>query len=645
VAVFRIRFILSKEAIMMRRIFVLAVLFGAFTAPSIFGYTITVDGDPTDWLMTSPAAANLGHICRNATSNGEYLWKDEGADERTDFSNPDTRIDLLEFRVTADQSNLYFMGLMTDIDQSEGNGAPQVQVAIDLDRSSGSGTEWLGGNSDTQVDVNAEWEYLAITRFGSNNADVILWGPGGFVGPAFVGSEAISTITETIEFSIPWSAMEIMSFPRWVRFTVVTFRANQSDDTWDTGGGSTSDALDAVTNYGDPGMLSTNTWTEVSDGVVNYYFDVWFDPDTEPFPPVVVAGALPNCPTPEPNSEFMRIFNVTPGAIALDNYKIGDEEVYDGTEGMVRFPVMSSIGSGVLQSIGNTADDVNTAYGFLPDYELTSPGNAAVPDMSAYPNWATGSVSLSNSGDHVLVLDGSDTVIDVLVWGSQSYTGIGVISAPAEDYEVVRTPFNQDTNDCNVDFTTVYVPVELTTFTACATPEGVELRWETASEEDNLGFDIHRGTDEAVECINNEIIPGAGTTLESQSYVFVDDDVDPGASYSYWLEQIDFSGNTERFGPVSVTIPISLPTAMEVMVSPTPLSNGTGIIHLSLPSSGNVRIALYDLAGRELETIWSGESDAGSLAVDWDASEMTQGSYMVRVFSNAGSIVTPVVIR
>ena len=629
---------------MIRRVLVLAALFGAIMAPSISGYTITVDGDPADWVMISPAAANLGHICRNATSNGEYLWKDEGGDERTDFSSPDSRVDLVEFRVTADQSSLFFMALMTDIDQSEGDGAPQVQVAIDLDRVNLSGTEWFGGFADTQVDSDAEWEYLAITRFGSNNSDVILYGPG-FSGPTFVGSEAISTTTETIEFSIPWNSIEVTAFPLWVRFTVATYRANASDNTWDLGGGSISNVLDAVTNYGDPGMLMTNTWTEVSDGVVNYFFDVWFDPDSEPFPPVVVAGALPNCPTPEPNSEFMRIFNVTPGAIVLDNYKIGDEEIYDSTEGMVQFPGMSNIGPGVLQSIGNTADDVNTTYGFLPDYELVSPGNAAVPDMSAYTNWATGSVSLSNSGDHVLLLDGSDTVIDVLVWGSQSYTGVGAITAPGEDYEVVRTPFNQDTNDCSVDFTTVYVPVELVSFTANGTPDGVAIRWETASEEENLGFNIYRESGEIMDCINGEIIEGAGTSLEPRSYTFMDEDVQAGVSYTYWLEQIDFCGITERFGPVSATVPMELPVHMDISISPMPITDGTGSIQLSLPLEGQVRISLFDLAGRELETLWSGESNAGSLSVDWDASETIPGTYMVRVYSNAGSVVTPVVIR
>jgi hypothetical protein len=56
----------------------------------------------------------------------------------------DTRVDLEEFRITGNASNIYFLTCMTDIDQATGDGAPQVQVAIDVDRD-GSGTQWLGG--------------------------------------------------------------------------------------------------------------------------------------------------------------------------------------------------------------------------------------------------------------------------------------------------------------------------------------------------------------------------------------------------------------------------------------------------------------------------------------------------------------------
>ena len=57
--------------------------------------------------------------------------------------------------------------------------------------------------------------------------------------------------------------------------TVASFRANDVDDTWDVGGGGTSDALDVVTLYGDPGLVG-NTFDEVGDGIVDHSFTVSF---------------------------------------------------------------------------------------------------------------------------------------------------------------------------------------------------------------------------------------------------------------------------------------------------------------------------------------------------------------------------------
>ncbi len=39
------------------------------------------------------------------------------------------------------------------------------------------------------------------------------------------------------------------------------------------------------------------------------------------------------------------------------------------------------------------------------------------------------------------------------------------------------------------------IPVELTSFTAASIKDGVQLNWETATETNNLGFDIERSAD------------------------------------------------------------------------------------------------------------------------------------------------------
>ena len=83
------------------------------------------------------------------------------------------------------------------------------------------------------------------------------------------------------------------------------------------------------------------------------------------------------------------------------------------------------------------------------------------------------------------------------------------------------------------------------------------LRWTTASEVDNFGFDIYRGLSEdgPFECITEEPISGAGTTDEPQSYVYVDDTIDPTKRYYYYIESISMQSVRERFSPIVAVDP------------------------------------------------------------------------------------------
>jgi hypothetical protein len=83
------------------------------------------------------------------------------------------------------------------------------------------------------------------------------------------------------------------------------------------------------------------------------------------------------------------------------------------------------------------------------------------------------------------------------------------------------------------------------------------VKWTTASEVDNYGFDIYRSLSEdgPFERINDELIAGAGTTDEPQSYVFVDDTIDPAKGYWYYIESISIDGVRERFSPITYVKP------------------------------------------------------------------------------------------
>lgn len=78
------------------------------------------------------------------------------------------------------------------------------------------------------------------------------------------------------------------------------------------------------------------------------------------------------------------------------------------------------------------------------------------------------------------------------------------------------------------------------------------LRWTTASEQDNFGYDIYRGAaeDGPFSKLTTRPILGHGTTDETNDYSYRDDAIDPCKAYWYYVESISTSGERERFTPI-----------------------------------------------------------------------------------------------
>ena len=81
------------------------------------------------------------------------------------------------------------------------------------------------------------------------------------------------------------------------------------------------------------------------------------------------------------------------------------------------------------------------------------------------------------------------------------------------------------------------------------------LKWSTASEVSNFGYDIYRSEnkDGPFERVTNSPIEGAGTTDLISYYEFQDDTIDPYKPYYYYIESISVDGVRKRFSPVKLT--------------------------------------------------------------------------------------------
>jgi len=102
--------------------------------------------------------------------------------------------------------------------------------------------------------------------------------------------------------------------------------------------------------------------------------------------------------------------------------------------------------------------------------------------------------------------------------------------------------------------------VDLATFSAAPQEGGVLLSWETATELDNLGFNLYRAgsPDGALVRLNKRLIPSqAPGSATGASYSFLDETAAAGQTYYYWLEDVDVNGLATKDGPVDAKMPVA----------------------------------------------------------------------------------------
>ena len=171
------------------------------------------------------------------------------------------------------------------------------------------------------------------------------------------------------------------------------------------------------------------------------------------------------------------------------------------------------------------------------------------------------------------------------------------------------------------------VPVELTSFTATANNNSVELNWTTATELNNSGFEVERALFES-EFEKIGFVQGFGTSTEIQSYSFVDQNLAAG-SYAYRLKQVDLDGSYEYSNIVNVDI-IS-PVDFELSQNyPNPFNPST-TIKFAIPEATMVTLAVFNALGEEVALLVDGFMESGIHQVNFEAVGLNSGMYFYRI--------------
>ena len=166
------------------------------------------------------------------------------------------------------------------------------------------------------------------------------------------------------------------------------------------------------------------------------------------------------------------------------------------------------------------------------------------------------------------------------------------------------------------------LPVELNSFAAKAENSNILLNWKTASEINNIGFEVQRSKE--LNSLNNGwqtlgFVKGRGTSVTSLLYSFTDRDPLPGKQY-YRIKQDDANGTFSIYGPVEADNFAKVNFSLEQNY-PNPFNPNT-VIKYTIPSPEIVTIKLYNVLGSEAATLLNEYKEAGMYSLNFSSSEL-----------------------
>jgi hypothetical protein len=183
------------------------------------------------------------------------------------------------------------------------------------------------------------------------------------------------------------------------------------------------------------------------------------------------------------------------------------------------------------------------------------------------------------------------------------------------------------------------LPVELTSFTAVLQGTSALLKWATATETNNSGFQIERSVEGSGVWAEVAFVNGAGTSSSPKTYSYEDKNLAPGA-YIYRIKQIDNDGTFEYYTANMPKVDAGVSNTLQLGGNyPNPF-NPTTNIQFSVPQDGYASLKVYNILGQEVATLFSGMAKTGHyIQTTFDASRLASGIYFARLQYSGKSLV------
>jgi len=284
-----------------------------------------------------------------------------------------------------------------------------------------------------------------------------------------------------------------------------------------------------------------------------------------------------------------------------------DDVVFD-------MPLTPALPPTLLQAEANS-NELNVTLNWNPGFTPDPSWGYAIERKIGLPTDTSNYMIIGNTGPSTLTFNDSDVELN----SNYTYRVCSIMGPGGGTYSMWG-------NEATAYVPSV-TPVELKSFTANIIDNKVSLKWQTATETNNRGFEIERSQNSNVKSQKWEkisFVNGQGTTTQPHNYSFTDNEILSG-SYKYRLKQIDFDGSFKYSNEVEVAL--TNPTKFSLEQNyPNPF-NPTTTIKYSIGSQQLAVLKVYDVLGREVATLVNEIRQPGNYEVEFNASKLSSGIY------------------
>ncbi|MES2655985.1 MAG: T9SS type A sorting domain-containing protein [Bacteroidota bacterium] len=282
----------------------------------------------------------------------------------------------------------------------------------------------------------------------------------------------------------------------------------------------------------------------------------------------------------------------------------------------------------------NVAFVPGNGQGRLVVARLTSTTAVAPYDTVLYTaNAAFSSGDITGTGNYV-VYNGTGSSVNV--------TGLTTVTGYSFDVYEYNGKYMHNKFAAASSNTTTTLPVKLVSFTANNVEGNVQLKWITANEINNKGFEVERSVD-GKNFSSIGFIKGAGNTNKTTNYSKIDLGAFVATSSNvlyYRLKQVDFDGTPTYSNQVAVNENELVSNGVKIYPNPF---NKTLTVDIASDINTNTTIAITDISGKVISTTLVPVSIGNNTTTLPNLDLLTAGIYFVKVSNGTKAEVFKVI--